>query len=192
MPTELYNNWKTTDDGGFHTVDDEAFKMALSYWGIFNKIRDVYKIVDFACGDATAGMILSKNYKNLIYHGFDNNPNIVDEANKKLHEYPKATAFLHDNINDKINEIYNAAIDSNFLYLLHDKKERVIYLRYAYNCLEIGSPMLFFVQSTDSSGLKEIKADYESDILTAGFIIPENENPKGEHINTFSVWAYKL
>jgi len=121
MTNDFYSNWKEGDEGWFHCPDDDVLNNALTTWAKFNGLRDAKKIIDFACGRASAGIILSKEYKSLIYHGFDNIENIVKAANKDLADYPNAKAFLLDIITGTVNDTYDAALDLNGLDMIPDK-----------------------------------------------------------------------
>ena len=179
------------DEGGFNTPNDYVFYLALTTWAKFNGLRNVKKVIDFACGLASTGIVLSKEYTSIIYHGFDDKKNIVEAANKALADYPNAKVFCLDMVTGTVNETYDAALDLNGLDMLHEKNEREAYLKNAYNCLKSCAPMLFFFQPF-CSGKRKTKAEYESEISAVGFIIKPCEiPPNGEYPDALSIWTCK-
>ena len=191
MSRDPYSNWKAGDINGFHTTEDSIFINALTNWCNANSLRNVKRIIDFGCGIASAGILLSKKYKSITYHGVDNKEQIVEAANKALVNYPYAEVFFLDMVTCTVNEVYDAALDSNALDMLREENKREMYLENAYNCLKSGAPMLFFFQPF-STGKRKTKAEYESEIAAAGFIIvPCLAPPNGEYADALSIWAYK-
>lgn len=102
------------------------------------------RIIEFACGEGGAGKILSGF--GCTYHGVDLAPSAIETAAALLKDCPNATVTRLDMVNDRISEIYDAALDIMGFHILITDSDRQRYLKNVYNCLSPGAPVLFYRQ----------------------------------------------
>jgi len=143
-----------------HTSADETLSSMLAKWVDDNGLKGK-RVIDFACGEGAGGEILSR--LGCIYHGVDISPAAIDKAKILLKDYPNASVYLHDMVEESVSEKYDAAIDIMGLHMLVLDDHRAKYLNNAFNCLKNNAPMLFF---------REL----------------HNENATEERIETFEQW----
>ena len=127
-----------------HSPDDPELISLLTAWVEKNQLRRK-RIIEFACGEGGAGVILSK--LGCIYHGVDIAPSAVEKARATLENYPNAKVSLLDMVSQQIDEKYDAALDVMGLHMLVTDSDRANYLNNAFSCLNSGAPMLFFRES---------------------------------------------
>ncbi|MBQ7314046.1 MAG: methyltransferase domain-containing protein, partial [Clostridia bacterium] len=70
-----------------HSPDDEILVRTLAEWVEENDLAGK-TVVEFACGEGAAGMILSK--LGVRYHGFDIAPSAIEKAQERLRDFPDA------------------------------------------------------------------------------------------------------
>ena len=109
------------------------------------------KIIEYACGEGSCGVILSK--LGCIYHGVDISPSAIEKANKLLKEYPNAKCDVLDMVAECAKESYDAALDCMGLHMLVTDNDRNCYLKNAYNSLKNGAPMLLLRESYRKEGV---------------------------------------
>ena len=109
------------------------------------------KIIEYACGEGSCGVILSK--LGCIYHGVDISPSAIEKANKLLKEYPNAKCDVLDMVTECAKESYDAALDCMGLHMLVTDNDRNCYLKNAYNSLNNGAPMLLLRESYRKEGV---------------------------------------
>jgi len=127
-----------------YSPDDEELISTLTAWVEENHIKGKC-IIEFACGEGGAGVILSK--LGCIYHGVDIAPSAVEKARAALKSYPNATVSLLDMVNQQVGEVFDAALDVMGLHMLVTDQDRENYLNNAFSCLKSGAPMLFYRES---------------------------------------------
>lgn len=127
-----------------HTPDDEVLLSYLKEWVTDNDLVGK-RVIEFACGEGAAGLILSK--LGCIYHGVDISPAAVEKARDTLKGCENATISQLDMVRDKVDGMYDAALDSMGFHMIVLDPDRQVYLSNVFNCLRDGSPMLFFRES---------------------------------------------
>lgn len=127
-----------------HSSDDEELISTLTAWVEQNQLKGK-RIIEFACGEGGAGVILSK--LGCIYHGVDIAPSAVEKARTTLKNYPNATISLDNMVKQQIWGVYDAALDVMGLHMLVTDSDRANYLNNAFSCLKNGAQMLFFRES---------------------------------------------
>lgn len=127
-----------------HSPDDEVLCTALAEWVEINGLRGK-RIIEFACGEGTCGVILSK--LGCVYHGVDVSPTVVEKAREALADCENASVKVGDMVKDSITEKYDAALDCMGFHMLVTDCDREAYLKNACSALKEGAPMLFFRQS---------------------------------------------
>lgn len=153
MNGELYykaydKRYRTVHEAGIdfwgHTPNDEVLFNSLKEWVINNDLAGK-RIIEFACGEGAAGVMLSK--LGCIYHGIDISAAAVEKARNTLNGYEHATVSQLDMVNDKITDTYDAALDSSGFHMLVLDCDRQAYLANVFACLRIGAPMLFYQEA---------------------------------------------
>jgi Ribosomal protein L11 methylase len=127
-----------------YSPEDKELVRTLTSWVEENQLKGK-QIIEFACGEGAAGMILSK--LGCIYHGVDIAPSAVEKSKITLKNYPKATVSLLNMVNQQVSETYDAALDVMGFHMLVTDFDRANYLKNVYACLKSGAPMLFFRES---------------------------------------------
>lgn len=127
-----------------HSPDDEGLYSTLKKWVESNKLQGK-KVIEFACGEGAGGVILSE--LGCIYHGVDISPAAIERAQIAVKPFPNASVSLLDMVSDKVNGIFDAAIDIMGYHMLILDSDRGDYLHNAFDCLSINAPMLFFKES---------------------------------------------
>lgn len=127
-----------------HTPDDEILFAALKKW-VENNDLVGKKVIEFACGEGAAGVILSK--LGCRYHGVDIAPSAVGKTQKAIENFSEATAEVIDMVKETTGELYDAALDCMGFHMLVTDEDRKSYLRNAIASLKSKSPMLFFRES---------------------------------------------
>lgn len=127
-----------------HSPDDETLYNALKNWVENNKLQGK-KVIEFACGEGAGGVILSK--LGCIYYGVDISSTAVGKAKAAVKDFPDASVLLLDMAKEKVNGIFDAALDISGYHMLILDSDRKNYLRNVYNCLSDNAPMLFFKES---------------------------------------------
>lgn len=124
-----------------HSTEDEILAAALEKWVNDNQLKGK-KVIEFACGEGSAGVLLSK--LGCIYHGVDIAPSAVEKTKEALKDFPAARVSRLDMVRETIDEVYDAALDCMGFHMLVTDSDRAAYLHNAYSLLKINAPMLFF------------------------------------------------
>ena len=124
-----------------HGTDDETLAATLEKWVNDNQLKGK-KIIEFACGEGTSGVLLSR--LGCLYHGVDISPSAVEKAKESLREFPTARVSQLDMVKEMTGEIYDAALDCMGFHMLVTDNDRAAYLRNAFRSLKSGAPMMFF------------------------------------------------
>ena len=101
--------------------------------------------MEYACGEGSIGVILSK--LGCIYHGVDIAPSAVSRSKQTLTEYPDATVSTLDMVNERVDGLYDAAVDSMGLHMIVTDADRKKYLGNVNAALKDEAPALFFRES---------------------------------------------
>ena len=129
-----------------HSPEDEVLVRTLAEW--VNQNNLVGKtVVEFACGEGAAGVILSK--LGVRYRGFDIAPSAVEKAKEHLRDFPDASVSLLDMVKETAGgaDTYDAALDCMGFHMILTDADRDAYLKNARTVLKPGAPMLFFRES---------------------------------------------
>ena len=127
-----------------HSADDDVLINTLTEWIEKHDLRGK-KVVEYACGEGSIGVILSK--LGCIYHGVDIAPSAVSRSKQKLTEYPDASVSMLDMVNERVDGLYDAAIDSMGLHMIVTDAGRKQYLGNVNAALKDDAPALFFRES---------------------------------------------
>ncbi len=127
-----------------HSADDEILIGTLTDWVEKNGLRGK-KVVEYACGEGSVGVILSK--LGCIYHGVDIAPSAIARSKEALEKYPNATVSLLDMVNERVEGLYDAAVDVMGLHMLVTDRDRKKYLDHVNAGLRANAPALFFRES---------------------------------------------
>ncbi len=129
-----------------HSPEDEILFRTLAEWVGANGLAGK-TVVDFACGEGGAGVILSE--LGCHYHGADVSPSAVEKARERLKSYPDARVDCLDMVREAIGDpsAADAALDCMGLHMILTDADRDAYLKNAYTVLKPGAPMLFFRES---------------------------------------------
>lgn len=129
-----------------HSPDDEILVRTLAEWVDKNDLVGK-TVVEFACGEGAAGVILSK--LGCRYHGVDIAPSAVEKARGRLRDFPDAAVSLLDMVREPaaVPETYDAALDCMGFHMILTDADRDAYLKNAHAVLKPGAPMLFFRES---------------------------------------------
>ena len=100
-------------------------------------------IVEFACGEGASGVTLS--HLGCIYHRVDIVPSAVEKAKKAIATFLTATVALMDMVNEKIDDVFDAALDIMGFHMLITDIDRKKYLSNVHATLK--APMLFYKES---------------------------------------------
>lgn len=123
---------------------DEILGGALADWVARNALKGK-NIIEYACGEGASGVMLSR--LGCKYHGVDIAPSALQKAKEALREFPFASVFHMDMVQDRTASKYDAALDVMGLHMLVTDEDRLKYLKNAYASLKHGAPMLFFRES---------------------------------------------
>jgi GrpB-like predicted nucleotidyltransferase (UPF0157 family) len=126
-----------------HQPDDKMLVAALSEWVNEYDLKGK-NVIEYACGEGSVGVILSK--LGCIYKGVDIAPSAIKRSKQVLAEYPAATVSVMDMVNERVNGVFDAAIDCMGFHMLITDSDRQKYLMNANAALKPGAPMLFFRQ----------------------------------------------
>ena len=124
-----------------HAEDNEMLVKTLSSWVKSNHLAGK-KILDFACGEASAGIILSQ--LGCQYVGVDISPTAVEQTKERLQRFPQARVLSLDMTKEHPDEPFDAALDCSGFHMLITDEDRQNYLRNANRCLIPDAPYLFF------------------------------------------------
>ena len=148
-----------------HTPDDEELKIVLEKWIEDNNLKNK-KIIEFACGEGAAGVILSK--LGCEYLGIDISPSAIRKAKSILNTFPNAKVELIDMVDQKLTDEYDAALDVMGFHMLITDIDRIKYLKNAQSCLKNGSPMLFFRELYDNNAYDGLINDFDEWLKVTG------------------------
>ncbi|MDO8686531.1 MAG: methyltransferase domain-containing protein [Clostridiales bacterium] len=141
-----------------HQPDDNILVAALTEWVNENDLKDK-SMIEYACGEGSVGVILSK--LGCIYKGVDIAPSAVERSKQVLAEYPTATVSVMDMVNERVDGVFDAAIDCMGFHMLITDSDRQKYLTNANAALKPGAPMLFFRQDYRADAYSGAVATYE-------------------------------
>jgi len=127
-----------------HTVDDEVLINTLADWVEKNNLFGK-KVVEYACGEGSIGVILSE--LGCIYHGVDIAPSAVERSKQVLAKYPNATVSVLNMVDERVEGLYDASVDSMGLHMLVTDADRKKYLNNVNAALKNNAPALFFRES---------------------------------------------
>lgn len=127
-----------------HTPEDNVLAAALTEWVDNHGLRGK-KVIEFACGEGAAGIILAR--LGCVYHGIDIAPSAVEKTRARLAPYHNASVSLLDMTRQCVSGTFDAALDMMGFHMLILDAHRAAYLRNAFACLRSGAPMLFFRES---------------------------------------------
>lgn len=124
-----------------YSPDDETLEAILTKWVEENHLRGK-KIIEFACGEGASGLILSR--LGCIYHGVDIAPSALQKASELLKDFPQAKVTELDMVENRLEDIYDAALDVMGIHMLVTDTDRHKYLMNMFNVLKNNAPVLFF------------------------------------------------
>ena len=127
-----------------HVPEDDELTETLTNWVDKHNLRGK-RIIEFACGEGAAGVILSK--LGCAYHGVDIAPSAIAKAESELKKYSNSTVELLDMVNQKADGIFDAALDVTGFHMLVTDGDRTKYLSNMFSSLNPGSPVLFVHES---------------------------------------------
>lgn len=130
-----------------HAPDNAELMSALTTWVEQNRLKG-RKIIEFACGEGAAGVILSK--LGCIYHGVDLAPSALEKAQASLRSFPQARVSRLDMVVERLPDGYDAALDAMGLHMLVADGDRQAYLANAFAVLQPDAPMLFYKEMYDA------------------------------------------
>ena len=131
-----------------HSPNDPELYNTLNEWVTENDLTGK-NIIEFACGEGAAGVILSQLGCN--YYGVDIAPSAVKKAKKALENYPNARIGLLDMVQETVTGLYDAALDCMGFHMLVLDADRKAYLKNAFSSLKNKAPMLFYKEAYRSS-----------------------------------------
>lgn len=155
-----------------YSPDDEELISTLAAWVEENQLKGK-RIIEFACGEGGAGVILSK--LGCIYYGVDIAPSAVEKARTTLKSYENATVSLLNMVDQQIGEVFDAAIDVMGLHMLVTDSDRANYLINAFSSVKSGAPMLFFRESYRVNAYEGSVASFDEWLAITG---DDYETPK--------------
>lgn len=123
-----------------HSEENEAMLKILAEWVEKNHLAGK-RILDFACGEASAGIILSR--LGCQYTGVDISETAVLKARERLRAFPHAQILHLDMTKESPAGIFDAALDCSGFHMLVTDDDRMNYLRNAHQCLAPHAPYLF-------------------------------------------------
>lgn len=123
-----------------YSPEDGELNALLTDW-VERHSLEGKRIIEFACGEGGAGVILSR--LGCVYQGMDIAPSAVEKARKSLQDYPNARVSLHDMVRNPVQEAYDAALDVSGFHMLITDADRTKYLDNVFTCLLPGAPVLF-------------------------------------------------
>lgn len=155
-----------------HYPDDVDLVAVLTEWVNSNHLEGK-RIVEFACGEGASGEILAR--LGCIYQGVDIASSAVEKAKAALENYPQATVSLLDMVNERVGDVFDAALDVMGFHMLVTDSDRANYLRNAFYCLRSRAPMFFFREAyrIDAYGGKVESFDEWMNITGADYKTPE-------------------
>ena len=152
------NVYKAGADYWGHTPNDEELTQALTDWVNQHNLKGK-RIIDFFCGEGSAGVILSK--LGCVYHGVDVAPSALEKAKNSLRDYSTATIEELNIVSGEIAGTYDAAIDIMGFHMLVTDPDRMAYLKNACTCLKNGAPMFFFRELHDEGAYSGYIGSFE-------------------------------
>lgn len=160
-----------------HSPDDYVLASTLRKWIEDNKLQGK-KVIEFACGEGASGVILSKF--GCIYHGFDIAPSAIEKTKTALKDFPSATVTQLDMVNQRTDEIYDAALDVMGFHMLVTDSDRNNYLLNAFSSLNPGAPMLFFRESYSTNAYEGSVGSFDDwkVISSSDYDTPEKRTAK--------------
>lgn len=183
--TAYENRYRAAYDAGIplwgHDPDDEILASALTGWVEKNHLAGK-RIIEFACGEGSAGVILSK--LGCTYHGVDIAPSALEKARLALADFPEAKVSLLDMVRETPGETYDAALDVMGLHMLVTDSDRAAYLRSACASLKPGAPMLFFRESYRRDMAEITVSSFEEwiSISDSDYTRPEKREMRGKEV----------
>jgi hypothetical protein len=139
--------YRTVHDAGVkfwgHSPDDKELSSALERWVGENSLRGK-RVIEYACGEGASGVILSR--LGCVYTGIDFAPSAVLRAQKVLADFPGAKVIRLDMVNERVGEVFDAALDVMGFHMLVTDADRAVYLANVRASLAHGAPALFFRQ----------------------------------------------
>ena len=123
-----------------HSEENGAMLKILAEWVEKNHLAGK-RILDFACGEASAGIILSR--LGCQYTGVDISETVVQKARKRLCPFPHAQILHLDMTKESPAGIFDAALDCSGFHMLVTDEDRMNYLHNAHQCLAPHAPYLF-------------------------------------------------
>jgi SAM-dependent methyltransferase len=127
-----------------HSPDDKVLYNTLKLWVEENNLQGK-NVVEYACGEGACGVILSE--LGCVYHGVDISPSAIEKSRELLKNYPNATVEVLDMVKQRVNGIFDAALDCMGFHMLVTDSDRELYLKNVYHSLKENAPMLFFRES---------------------------------------------
>jgi len=103
------------------------------------------RIVEFACGECSSGVILSKI--GCRYLGIDVSPTVVEKSRERLKDFPEADVLCMDLVKRAPEGEFDAALDISGLHMLVVDAHRIAYLRNMAVCLKSGAPVLLHCEA---------------------------------------------
>ena len=164
-----------------HGPDDESLAAVLAEWVEINNLAGK-RIIEFACGEGSSGVILSK--LGCIYHGVDIALSALEKAKYALADYPDASVSLLDMVRETDGGIYDAALDVMGFHMLVTDADRAAYLHNACASLKPGAPMLFFRESYRRDMEEITVSSFDEWVRMSGsdYITPEKREMRGKEV----------
>ncbi len=164
-----------------HSPDDEILVRTLTEWVAEHDLAGK-TVVEFACGEGAAGVILSK--LGVHYRGFDIAPSAVEKARERLRDFPDARVERLDMVKERagLPETFDAALDCMGFHMILTDADRDAYLTDAHAVLKPGAPMLFFRESYRDNAYTGVveSFDHWKEITGDDYTTPQlRSNPDG-------------
>lgn len=166
-----------------HSPQDEILFHTLAEW-VENNALAGKTVVDFACGEGGAGVILSQ--LGCHYRGVDVAPSAVEKARERLKNVPHARVDCLDMVCETagLPETVDAALDCMGLHMILTDADRDAYLKNACTVLKPGAPMLFFRESYRDNAYSGVVESCEQwQTITGGdYVTPQVRKNQGKEV----------
>ena len=153
----------------------------LTRWVDENSLRGK-RIVEFACGECSSGVILSK--LGCRYLGIDVSPVVVEKSRERLKDFPGAEVICMDLVKDAPEGKFDAALDISGLHMLVVDAHRAAYLRNMADCLDSGAPVLLHCEAfrEDYPDYTVESLDKWAEIVGIDFETPQRREMNGREV----------
>lgn len=162
-----------------HSVSD--LEGVITRWVEKNSLQGK-RIVEFACGECSSGVILSK--LGCRYLGIDVSPVVVERSRERLKDFPEAEVICMDLVKGAPDGKFDAALDISGLHMLVVDEHRRAYLRNMAGCLDSGAPVMLHCEAfrEDFPDYVVESLDKWAEIVGIDFETPQRREMNGREV----------